>query len=458
VFLLVAVALAAYAGAFQGGFQFDDISTILENPHLDSWNTFVGHLDHMIRPVLYLTFFIDRLFYGDSATGYHLLNLLLHLGCGVLIYRILLRAVTEQTQFVPLWVAVLFLIHPVATETVTYISGRASGLMAWWYLLALFFYIKTTECSRGKCVGRIYFAGAIASFVLSLASKETAITFPMALLLWDFLVRRLDGAALRTAIRDDHLPFWLILLIVGSIMWSHPRYTYLIQFSLDIRPLWDNALSQIHAVTYALLLLFLPWKQNLDHDLPVFHSLTQWPLPLDLMVLGVLAVTAFVAGRGLPLIAFGLGWFVLQVLPTNSVIPRLDLLSERNLYLASIGLLLVTVLIGVYMTEWLNRILRRPRMVQFSVRAVLLAFVVLLCLATNARNHLYYDAILLWSDAVQKSPGKARPHNNLGHAYAQRGEWDLAIEEFRLALTLQPDYPLAQRNLRNAYLRHVDRY
>ena len=74
-----------------------------------------------------------------------------------------------------------------------------------------------------------------------------------------------------------------------------------------------------------------------------------------------------------------------------------------------------------------------------------LALVVLLCLATTARNALYHDAVLLWSDAVQKSPDKARPHNNLGHAYAQQGKWDLAIEEFRIALTLQPDYPLAQR-------------
>jgi protein O-mannosyl-transferase len=456
--LLITVALASYAGAFGGDFQFDDVSTILENPHLDRWGTFVGHLDHMIRPVLYLTFFIDRVLYGDSATGYHILNLLLHLGCGVLVYRILLRAVTEQTQFVSLWVAVLFLVHPIATETVTYISGRASGLMAWWYLLALFFYIKTTECPSGNFAGRMYYVGAIASFLLSLASKETAVTFPIALLLWDLLVRRLNSAALRTAVRYDHLPFWLVLLIAGAIMWSHPRYTYLAQFSLDIRPPWDNALSQIHAVIYALLLFFEPWKLNLDHDLPVFHSLTQWPLPLDLMVLCILAVAAFVAVRRLPLIAFGLSWFVLQVLPTNSVIPRLDLLSERNLYLASIGILLVTVLIGVYMTERLSRMLRRPRMVQFSVGAVSLTLIVLLCLATNVRNHLYHDAILLWSDAVKKSPGKARPHNNLGHAYAEHGEWNLAIEEFRIALTLQPDYSLAQRNLRNAYLRHVDRY
>ena len=86
-----------------------------------------------------------------------------------------------------------------------------------------------------------------------------------------------------------------------------------------------------------------------------------------------------------------------------------------------------------------------------------LSLVVLLCFSTNARNDLYRDAVLLWSDAVEKSPGKARPHNNLGHAYALRDEWDLAIEEFRMALTLQPAYPLAQQNLLNAYLRHVDR-
>jgi protein O-mannosyl-transferase len=247
-------------------------------------------------------------------------------------------------------------------------------------------------------------------------------------------------------------------LIAGVTMWNHPRYTYLAQFSFDIRPLWDNALSQIHAVTYGLHLFFFPWKQNLDHDLPVFHSLTQWPLPLDLMVLCVLAVAAVVAIRRLPLMAFGLGWFGLHLLPTNSVIPRLDLLSERNFYLASIGLLLTAVLIGAYITQWFSRVLRRARMVQFGVGAVSLALVVLLGFTTNARNDLYRDAILLWSDAVQKSPGKARPHNNLGHAYAEHGEWNLAIEEFRIALTLQPDYPLAQRNLRNAYLRHVDRY
>ncbi|GAC1399084.1 MAG: membrane protein [Chloroflexota bacterium] len=455
--LLLTVTLASYAGAFRGDFQFDDVSTILENPHLDRWDTFAGHLDHMIRPVLYFTFFIDRSVYGNSAAGYHILNLLLHLGCGLLVYRVLRRAVTEKTPDIPLWVAMAFLVHPITTETVTYVSGRASGLMAFWYLLALFSYIKATEGPRGHLAGRMYYVGAIASFLLSLASKETAMTFPIALLLWDLVVRRLKGAALRQAFYSYQLPFWFVLLMVGSMMWGHPRYAYLAQFSLNVRPVWDNVLSQIHAVVYALLVFFSPWKQNVDHDLPVFHSLTQWPLFLDLLVIGGLAMAAVLAARHLPLITFGLGWLFLQLIPTNSIIPRLDLLSERNLYLGSIGFLLIVVLTMTYMAQWLTRLLGRARVVQVGMVTGSLALVVLLCLATTARNALYHDAVLLWSDAVQKSPQKARPHNNLGHAYAEQGKLDLAIEEFRIALTLQPDYPLAQKNLLNAYLRHVDR-
>ena len=85
----------------------------------------------------YASFLLDRSLYGNSSTGYHLLNLLLHLGSGLLVYLILTRAVTKESKHIPFWTAVLFLIHPIQTETVTYISGRASGLMAFFYLLAL---------------------------------------------------------------------------------------------------------------------------------------------------------------------------------------------------------------------------------------------------------------------------------------------------------------------------------
>ena len=84
--------LIIYAGSFLGDFHYDDTLTILENPHLASLHIFLGHLDHMVRPVLYATFLIDHTLYGTRPAGYHVLNLLLHLGSGTLVYLIVTRA------------------------------------------------------------------------------------------------------------------------------------------------------------------------------------------------------------------------------------------------------------------------------------------------------------------------------------------------------------------------------
>ena len=455
---LIIVCVTVYVNVWTGDFQFDDVSTILENPHVEDWNTFVGHLGHMVRPVLYATFLVDRSLYGHSASGYHLINLLLHVGSGLLVYRILIRAVNETARHVPFWTALLFLIHPIQTETVTYISGRASGLMAFFYLLAFFLYIKSAERHAREDSSRWYFWGAVGSFFLSLASKETAITFPLALLLWDVLMRRLRNSSLRTTILKRHLPFWLVIALVAAWASAHPRYRDLAHYSFGIRPLLENLFSGLHAVAYAAVLLFCPWKQNLDNDLPVFHSLVQWPLPLDLAAMSGLAMIALIAARRLPLFTFGAGWWFLQLLPTHSLIPRIDLLSERNLYLASIGMLLMIVVLSSRLAQWLATVLPQRRSVRLGPRSLAPALVLALSLFTYERTALYRDDILLWSDTVQKSPDKARPHNNLGHAYAQRGDWDRAIEEFRTAARLNPDYTLAQQNLRNAYLHRVGRH
>jgi len=455
-FLLVMVTAGVYAGTFRGDFQYDDVFTIFFNPHLDRAATFVRHLDHMVRPVLYGTFFLDRSIYGHDPSGYHLLNLLLHLGSGLLVYRILIRAVTEETRHLPLWTAVLFLLHPIQTETVTYISGRASGLMAFFYLFAFFLYIKASEYPNALMLRRLYLSGSVLLLILSLGSKETAATFPLVLLLWDLLIRRLRGSSLRTAILSRHVSFWVVLLFAAGWAWSHPRYSVLAQYSFGIRPLWDNLLSELNATTFSLLLFFCPWKQNFDHDLPTLHSLFQWPLPLDLLLLGGLAVGALVSVRRLPLLTFGIGWFALQMLP-STLIPRNDLLSERNLYMASIGILLAVVLLGSCLTHWLTKELRQSRVVQVVAHSLVLAAVLTLCSMTVQRNELYRDPVLLWSDTVEKSPRKARPHNNLGHGYAMQDNWDQAIEEFRTATQLDPDYTLAQKNLRDAYLHQVGR-
>jgi tetratricopeptide (TPR) repeat protein len=238
--------------------------------------------------------------------------------------------------------------------------------------------------------------------------------------------------------------------------WNHPRYTALAQFSLAIRPLWDNLLSELHAWAYALGLFFTPWNQNFDHDLPVFHSLTQWPLPLDLLLLSAAVAVGLLSWRRFPLMAFGIGWFFIQLLPT-SLIPRNDLLSERNLYLPSIGLFLALVSLGSRFTQKLMTISPLPAFARWGSAALAAILVLALSLFTYQRNSLYEDRLSLWSDAVRKSPNKARPHNNLGYAYALQDDWDRAIDEFRTAARLDPDFMLAQQNLRDAYLHIIGR-
>ena len=452
---LFLVTVALYFPAFNGDFQYDDSLTIVENPHVERLHTFIGHLDHMVRPVLYTTFLLDRWLYGTNPTGYHLLNLLLHLGSGLLLYRILAHAIADERSSVPFWTALVFLIHPIATETVTYISGRASGLMTFFYLAALLLYVADSECS-GMKLPRLYLSGAVASFLVSIGSKETAVTFPLVLLLWDRLIRGKHGSDLRATLISNHLPFWIVLLLAAAWAWSHPRYTALAEFSFTIRPFWNHLLSQAHAMAYSVLLFFTPWNQNFDHDMPVFDSLAQYPLLLDMLLLAAMAAGAFIARRRLPLVAFGIAWFFIQFLPT-SLIPRNDLLSERNLYLPAIGLLLATVALGSYLIQWFVSISRWPALIRFGSAGLAVTVVLVLCLFTYQRNQLYQDRLLLWSDAVRKSPNKARPHNNLGYAYSLRGDWDRAIEEFRTAARLDPDFLLAQQNLRDAYLHRVGR-
>jgi tetratricopeptide (TPR) repeat protein len=316
--------------------------------------------------------------------------------------------------------------------------------------------IKADEHSETVMPRRLYLSGAIASFVLAIGSKETAVTLPMILLLWDVVIRKLSGSSLRTVILTRHLPCWIVLLLAAGWAWSHPRYHALAHFSLEIRPLWDHLLSELHAMAYAVTLLFTPWNQNFDHDLPLFHSFSEWPLPLDLVLLAGTSIAALATWRRFPLIAFGIVWFFIQLLPT-SLIPRNDLLSERNLYLPAIGLLLAMVALGSHLMQWLLTVVRRPALVRFGSSVLATGLIAILCCFTYQRNLLYQDRLLLWSDAVAKSPNKARPHNNLGYAYALRDDWDRAIEEFRTAARLDPDFILAQQNLRDAYLHRVGR-
>jgi protein O-mannosyl-transferase len=149
------------------------------------------------------------------------------------------------------------------------------------------------------------------------------------------------------------------------------------------------------------------------------------------------------------LLTFGIAWFFIQIAPTNSLIPRYDILSERNLYLPSAGIFLCIVTLSLELASRLRS--RLPALAPAAAAFVVLAIIPVLLWSTFNRNRVYRDQLTFWSDAVRKSPRKARTHNNLGYAYFVAGDLDRAMEEFRTALSLDRGLSSAQHNLLEAW-------
>ena len=464
--LLVCAGAAAYANSFAGVFLFDDYRSIVEDTRLADLQTFLASLPGMIRPLLKATLLADRLVWGTNPAGYHLLNLCLHLGSGLLLYGILKQLVDEsspahaptETSTVPLIAALLFLVHPIGTETVTYLSGRASGLAAFWYLAGLLLYLRASRPGHDPRVLSAAQVGAIGCLALALLSKETAITFPLALLLDEIVARRTRGSALRTIVMRLHTQFWAVLLLFLGAAAMTPRYRVLFDTALNIRPLYEHLIAQVNVISYATTLIVVPGRINFDHDFPHYVSVFAWPTPIAFALLGGLIALAMRSARAQPLLAFGIGWFFLQLLATNSVLQRDDLLSERNLYLPAAGLFIALAsawhAFERRFADWASE---RRSAIPLQALGVLPAVVVaLLITGTLARNAMYSDPVVFWTDAVTKSPAKSRPHVNLGHAYFLAGDFSRATDQFRIALALDPDNPAAQENLRAVWERGSD--
>ena len=464
--LLVCAGAAAYANSFAGVFLFDDYRSIVEDSRLADPQTFLAHLPGMIRPLFKATILADRLIWGTNPAGYHLLNLCLHLGSGLLLYGIFKQLVDETSpsraasaaSMVPFGAALLFLVHPIGTETVTYLSGRATGLAAFWYLAGFLLYLRASRPEHSPHVLSWALAGAIGCFMLALLSKETAITFPLVLLLAERVARRTRGSALRMTVLRLHTPFWAVLLLFLGAAAMNSRYRVLFDTALHIRPLYEHLIAQVNVISYAMTLVVAPGRINFDHDFPHYASVLAWPTPLALALLTGMIGLAVGRARAQPLLAFGIGWFFLQLLATNSVLQRDDLLSERNLYLPVAGLFLALAsswyVLERRILDWFSE---RRRAIPLTALGILPATVVALLISeTVARNAIYSDPVMFWTDAVNKSPAKSRPHVNLGHAHFLAGDFSRAIDQLRIALALDPDNPVAQENLRAVWARGGD--
>lgn len=437
--LLVLATVAAYLTSFAGVFQFDDWDVIVDEPRVHSlaawWQSMPG-----IRPLLKLSYALNWQS-GYGIGGFHAVNLGLHLINACLVLGLLRRLAARldvSTALAPLLGALIFALHPVQTEAITYISGRSSSLGATFALASLWCLEAGRADARpgvrrllAACVSPLF-------FMLALGVKETTMVVPAAIVLLVACdAKRQVGWREALAVSAPH---WLVLCVAAMLAATLPRYWMLLESSFTARALGVNLLSQVHAVAWLAGQLAMPWRLNADPMLAVVDSWTPATVALALLY-ATLVVTGCMALRRRPALAFGILWFFLWLAPTNSLLPRLDLANDRQLYVALIGPAWLAGLLAARAMALASR----PR--RIALGAALCGLLLCLAVATTQRNAIYRSEIAFWSDVVAGSPANARAAGNLGYALARAGRPAEAEAQFRRALALDPRYTRAAINL-----------
>lgn len=419
--ILVAAVLAAYANAFTASYQFDDFAAILANPSARSltgwWQSLPG-----IRPLLKfgyaLTFDL-----GGGAVAIHATNIALHAANACLLWALWRRWLPriapslDRINGAALLAALLFALHPATTEAVTYASGRSISLAATFVLAA----VLADDVGRERPSRRALAWAGPALFALALAVRETALVMPAIPLLRAWVT----GHSLRAEFRRLHR-YMCVLAAAALAAIATPGYHVFFGVSIATREFATQAMAQVLAHAY-LITHPLVGLVNIDPDLRVP---TAWSpvLTACALLLAALVVAMVFARRRHHWLAFAIGWYFLQLAPSNSLLPRLDLANDRHLYLALAGPMLALACVFAHLATRA----RAPAFVAAFALCATLAF------ATSWRNADYRSETTLWQVTVRDSPRKARAWLNLGYAYRLGGDPARAADAYRCALMLEP--------------------
>lgn len=454
-FVVVGGVGLAWASALAGPFQFDDHNVIVGYAPVHSlsawWDALPG-----LRPLLKLSYALNWSL-SPAPYGFHLGNVLLHL-----LNTILLAAWARRT--LPLapraaWLlAALWALHPVQTEAVTYIAGRSVSLSTT-FLLAGLLWLSVSRPSVPPCranlpatpshdprvpdvgagggpvAARLAPWGAALCTALALGVRETAWVFPLlfALAAW------LRGAGARTLLREVG-PSLAVVLLAALAFLVEPHHLRMIETSFAQRDLAAQLRGQVLAHGW-LLGQLVTLAPNIDPDLYVPAGWTPRLLAQALLLGTVALLALWRVLRARSWLAAGLLWYALCLLPTNSLMPRVDLASERHLYAALAGPLWSLLLLAQARREVAPALSARLAPWAAVALALLLAF------ATLLRNEDYRSELALWARTAQQSPQKARVWNNLGMACREAGRPDCASAAFARAMALDPADPKPALNL-----------
>lgn len=418
--LALLAVLVAYGPALRGEFVFDDIhmpfaSTHPETLPLRNW---MGS-----RPLVGFSYWLNYQIGGVNPLNYHLTNIVLHTFAALLVFLIVrkileLAAVDRKRgDLVAAFSAAVFLLHPVQTEAVAYISSRSENLSvslafsAW----ALFLYRRAAEI-RGWIILPI-----LALIAASASAKEHVAVLPAVLVLTDYYWN--PGFSFKGVWRNWRLYVWLLAggVALGALVLSILRSAPTVGFNMKDFTWYEYLFTQCRVLFLYARLFVLPFGQSADYAIPVSHTPLDHGAIFGMLGLIAAAVTAFVWRKRFPIASYGFFVAMLFFVPTSSFVPIKDVATERRLYLPMIGLLLIVA-------EFLVRYRGDTR----RLTAGLASVVVLFSAITWNRSAVWSSEMALWSDTVQKTPEQKRAHFGLALAEYKTHRCPESVREYEL--------------------------
>jgi len=443
-----------YLNSLGNSFVWDDELLVTGNPSIRSLASIPSLFLHRLaaqlggnfyRPVQLASYAVDYSIWGYNPAGYHLTNLLIHLANAVILFLIILNCTGRRT--LAFLTGLFFVIHPVQTEAVAYISGRADILSGFFILVSLLLFVRSGKKFTGS-FSRTVTAGSLGFFILALLTREAAVILPLLALLCGRYVSSASRGNDHRRILQNRSAFISLFLI--ALVYLLLRYLFLSvtggTISSNPYPFSARFLSSFKVILNYFKILLLPSPLRMERVIAIeTHPFSLSALPPLLLLTGLAVFTVRVFKRSPPFF-FGIAWFFAALLPYLNWFPLNAEMAEHWLYLPSAGFF--------FLLAW--TVIEVEKRHPIPTRTFLILIVACWAILTVDRNRDWKNNLTIYTRTARDSPGSPRANYNLGNLYLNRGDPDRAVAYLKRSRTIKPGDFKTRRSLGKALLAQGD--
>ena len=434
-FLIIIVAvIVVYLNIFRNDFVWDDKFFVLEREEIKDLGNipafFTQDVEGLYRPVRTVFYAVSYALWKENPIGYHVNAILIHSIVSILVYLIILKISGKiKLSFLA---GLLFALHPVHTEAVTFITANFDLLGIVFYLLGFFYYLKASE--NGK-----YYTVSVLFFLLGVFANEFGVTLPLVLVCYDLVYKNLRKNNLVQKLKQ-YIPYFIITALFLFI-----RFRIIGVFA-RVESYQANYFGKLFTMPQVIMryiqILFVPFNLSVDHSVGIasFAEVIFFSVIVALVV-----YFGFMLRKKSKLASFGVFWFFITLLPVMNIVPIQRMMAEVYLYLPSVGFCVFLA--------WLIGKVPKMKFRNAKICYILILIVVLgsYSVISINRNTIWKDEFSLWNNAVKTNPSSSKVHSNLALELDERGFVDEAIEEYKESIRLNPNRAKTYFNLGISY-------